>query len=52
MSMSSSSSPSSHRSSSGGRTSGSFGNSRAMNLDHHEVRCGEAKASGSRLRSK
>ncbi|KAJ6926458.1 hypothetical protein NC651_010772 [Populus alba x Populus x berolinensis] len=54
MSISGSPAPSSHCPSSGGHTSGSSGNSRAipLNSDHHEVRRGEAKASSSRLCSK
>ncbi|KAL3576433.1 hypothetical protein D5086_021716 [Populus alba] len=54
MPMSSSPTPSFHCPSSGGRTSGSSGNSRAipLNSDHHKVCCGEAKASSSCLRSK
>ena len=54
MSMSGSPTPSPHCPSSSGHTSGSSSNSRAtsLNSDHHEVHRGEAKASGSRLRSK
>ncbi|KAL9400737.1 hypothetical protein Peur_004586 [Populus x canadensis] len=51
MKMSGSPAPSHHCPSSGGRIDGSAGSSRAIpsSLDHHVVRHGEVKTSGSRL---